>query len=155
MMTFLEFIAKELNESFSYHDEDFDDGPLHATLAQRLSRDSSLQNHKIGNVDVVASQHAGARVVQRHPDSKPEDWHQFSKNVVSYLKTKGNTPSKEVMLKSKSLGHAVVANIQYNGDKKQIRYVTVLPKNKHVAAMGTQKIMIESEVFTFEEIEID
>lgn len=154
MMTFLEFVDKGLIESFSFHDEDFEDGPLHATLAQRLSRDSSLQNHKIGNVDVVASHHAAARVVQRHPESKPDDWHQFSKNVVSYLKTKGTTPSKEVLIKSKSLGHSVIANVQYNGDKKQIRYVTVLPKGKNSAQIGTQKIMVESVLVELEVVDI-
>lgn len=151
MISFQDF----LNEVY-IPGENFDDGELSKEEAKRLAAKSNLRNHKIGNTEVIATDHGGARAFQRHPEKDASHWHDFSKRVINFMKSYGGPiKDREMLLYSKGLGHGAVLNVHNSDGRKQIRYITVLPTGAQLAKNGTQKLMIESVEYNLEILEIE
>ena len=112
----------------------------YAKFKQRLNELTHTdRTHKVEDWSVVDTNHGGERKAER-TDFTHEDHMGMLKSIHS--KVKNFDKPGEYMFTSRTRNRSYVMNVA--PEHKQLRVITILPKNKHIAKPGTKKIMMES-----------
>lgn len=100
--------------------------------------------------EIDPSIHAASQAKDRRPEMSEDDWKKLHRSVIAAIPKKANG---DYLFYSKSQQQGYVASV--SAKKKRIRIITVLPKKRSNAKPGTNRLVVESEDYGYEEIFYD
>lgn len=120
---------KQFNEQFYNKDEEAEN-----------AKKSNLKHTKHGDWNITVVNHAGSQAYLRRTDMKPEHWAEMHKNIANHIARHGAPRGENVFYSNK---HKQGAVIEVTPHKKEIKYISALPKGKSDPRHGSRKYMIE------------
>ena len=118
---------------------------------RELAELSALKkSYRLGELTIRPTLHSSAQAYQRRPDMSVEDWRDFHLQVVKKIRD-DQMPGGEYIFFSRSMNQAYV--VSYNERKKLIKIITVLPEGRSRPKPGTKKVLMESGILQYVEID--